>query len=166
MTDLKTVEGSVSCVHDPISTKQAEGVAHMRASLLACSEPELIPASLRQITTQRIIHQVARIIRYIEMMDKIENALYRSIDRALDEIDDSPAPIAMATMLTLQERLQNNMINSHKLLEPYLTLVDDVELIPEETGPVDSVYDRATRDKIRGAAQLLLAELGGDSPDD
>lgn len=159
MNDLKTVEGSTIITTDPLSAKQHEGVAKMRASLLACSEPELVPATIKQITTQRVIHQVARIIRYIDMMDKIEDALYTSIDRTLDSIDSTPGPMAMATLLTLQERLQNNMINSHKILEPYLTIVDQVDMMPEAVEP-NEVYDRPTRDKVRSAAQLLLAELG------
>lgn len=159
MNDLKTVEGSTIITTDPLSAKQREGVAKMRASLLACSEPELVPATIKQITTQRVIHQVARIIRYIDMMDKIEDALYTSIDRTLDSIDSTPGPMAMATLLTLQERLQNNMINSHKILEPYLTIVDQVDMMPEAVEP-NEVYDRPTRDKVRSAAQLLLAELG------
>ena len=159
MNDLKTVEGSTIITTDPLSAKQREGVAKMRASLLACSEPELVPATIKQITTQRVIHQVARIIRYIDMMDKIEDALYASIDRTLENIDGTPGPMAMATLLTLQERLQTNMINSHKILEPYLTIVDQVDMMPEEIEP-DEIYDRHTRDKVRSAAQLLLAELG------
>lgn len=159
MNDLKTVEGSTIITTDPLSAKQHEGVAKMRASLLACSEPELVPSTIKQITTQRVIHQVARIIRYIDMMDKIEDALYTSIDRTLDSIDSTPGPMAMATLLTLQERLQNNMINSHKILEPYLNIVDQVDMTPEAVEP-DEIYDRPTRDKVRSAAQLLLAELG------
>lgn len=159
MNDLKTVEGSTIITTDPLSAKQHEGVAKMRASLLACSEPELVPATIKQITTQRVIHQVARIIRYIDMMDKIEDALYTSIDRTLDNIDSTPGPMAMATLLTLQERLQNNMINSHKILEPYLNIVDQVDMMPEAVEP-DEIYDRSTRDKVRSAAQLLLTELG------
>ena len=160
MQDLKTVEGStIITTTDPLSAKQHEGVAKMRTSLLACSEPELVPATIKQITTQRIIHQIARIIRYIDMMDKIEDALYASIDRTLENIDSTPGPMAMATLLTLQERLQTNMINSHKILEPYLTIVDQVDIMPEEIEP-DEIYDRPTRDKVRRAAQLLLAELG------
>lgn len=159
MNDLKTVEGSTIITTDPLSAKQHEGVAKMRASLLACSEPELVPATIKQITTQRVIHQVARIIRYIDMMDKIEDALYTSIDRTLDSIDSTPGPMAMATLLTLQERLQNNMINSHKILEPYLNIVDQVDMMPEAVEPSE-IYDRSTRDKVRSAAQLLLAELG------
>lgn len=159
MNDLKTVEGSTIITTDPLSAKQHEGVAKMRASLLACSEPELVPATIKQITTQRVIHQVARIIRYIDMMDKIEDALYTSIDRTLDSIDSTPGPMAMATLLTLQERLQNNMINSHKILEPYLNIVDQVDMMPEAVEP-NEIYDRSTRDKVRSAAQLLLAELG------
>ena len=93
------------------------------------------------------------------MMDKIEDALYASIDRTLENIDSTPGPMAMATLLTLQERLQTNMINSHKILEPYLTIVDQVDMMPEEIEP-DEIYDRPTRDKVRSAAQLLLAELG------
>ena len=54
---------------------------------------------------------------------------------------------------------QTNMINSHKILQPYLTIVDQVDMMPEEIEP-DEIYDRPTRDKVRSAAQLLLAELG------
>ena len=105
MGDFKTVEDSVR-IHDPLLRKQKEDVAKMRASLLSCSDdPTSSTTALKNITVLRVYHQISRIIRYLEMMDKIEDKLYESIDYQLDNLNTSN-PVTWMQLLTLQERMQ------------------------------------------------------------
>jgi hypothetical protein len=81
----KTVVSSNSddnIITNPIVQRQKEDVAKMRASLLSCNDESGIPVSraLQDITIMRIYHQLTRIIRFTEMMDKIEDRLYEAID--------------------------------------------------------------------------------------
>ena len=81
MNDLKTVEvaGSTTVLPlDPLSAKQREDVAKMRASLLACTD-ETMPITIQQVTVRSLIHQLTRIVKYTELMDKIEDSLYTAI---------------------------------------------------------------------------------------
>lgn len=165
MQDLKTVEGSSEVIiQDPLLAKQREGVARMRASLLACNEDVNPTTVVTQITAQRVIHQLSRIVRYTELMDKIEEALYDSMDATLASIGALPGPASTNALLVLQERLQNNMIASHKILEPYLGMVSDIDAIPEPID-ADNLYDATARDRIRTAAQMVLADLAGGVED-
>ena len=87
MADFETVEGSVDVdsTVDPLYSKQKEGVARMRTSLLAFDGSSgSARQALNNITVLRMYHQVARVIRYIEMMDKIEDKMYQAIDRTVD----------------------------------------------------------------------------------
>lgn len=162
MDDFKTVEGEIR-QNDPLLRKQKEGVAEMRTSLLACSDD---PAqAVRELTARRMYHQLTRIVRYTELMDKLEEKLYRSIENTVLQQDETD-PGTWITLLALQERLQDSMIKSHKLLEPYLTsdLLDNMDVV--ETSGVEvrpTILDRASRDNVRNAAQQLLLMLDGGS---
>ena len=51
MSNIKTVDGFTSIL-DPLYQKQKEGVAKMRASLLACTEdPTMAKAAIQNIST-------------------------------------------------------------------------------------------------------------------
>lgn len=161
MPDFKTVEDMD--VRDPLTRKQKEDVAKMRASLLACSyDLSSAAAALNNITVLRIYHQISRIIKYIELMDKIEDKMYSSIESFLDRTDanDSASWVAL---VRLQERLQKNMIESHKLLEPYINMSDAVKTISVEAESVSTstypLIDDVNRDKIRNAAQTILSQI-------
>ena len=163
----ETVGNADVRLSDALYSKQREDVARMRASLLACSDLDDHIAStraLQNITVLRVYHQVSRIIKYLEMMDKIEEKLYESIDSRLDKIDvDNPT--TWMTLLAIQEKLQNNMINSHKLLQPYLNLEEFSlqSLMPTSTSAVETgsaaVLPKSSRDKLRQSAQQVLAAL-------
>ena len=167
MGDLKTFEDSDNTVSfdsvDQLCAKQKEDVAKMRASLLACSDS---PISAKQasnnITILRVYHQISRIIRYTEMCDKIEDKIYQSLDSTLAS-SDADDPKTWSMLLTAQERLQNLLINSHKLLEPYLNLKNftDIEVTStEDSRSSDAMnLDAAAREKIRTNAQKVLSEL-------
>lgn len=164
---LETVESSLETI-DPLVSKQKEDVARMRASLLACSTNlRSTREALQNITVLRLFHQMSRLIRYIEVMDKIEDKLYRSIDARLERMDDAD-PFTLAQLLKVQESLQKNMIESSKLLEPYLNISETVSEMMEEINSLDAnTYDdslipKSDRDKLRLLAREVLNELNSD----
>lgn len=146
---------------DPLYMKQKEDVASMRASLLSCNTVDLASSkvALQRITVMRVYHQINRIIRYTEMMDKIEDKLYESIDRSLENMDSSN-PSSWMMLLSIQEKLQKSMIESHKLLQPYLDegLFANVDIPqPEPQNSFTSIHiDQTARDNIRSAAQNVM----------
>ena len=164
MKDVKTVDTlPASIMSDPLIQKQREDVAKMRTSLLCCeSDPYSVSQTMHRITAMRVYHQVTRIVRYLDMMDRIEEKLYESIERRLDTIDTDNIT-AWATLLKLQEQLQRNMIDSHKILEPYLNVqeffIDEVPSV-QETPDGASILSKSSRDKLRTSAQQVLAILG------
>lgn len=163
MDDIKTVDSS-EVVYDPVYQRQKEGVAKMRASLLACTDENgvTIRGTIESITAMRIYHQMMRIIKYTELMDKIEDKLYKSIDNMLDNSPDDAATMVM--LLNVQEKLQKSMIESHKLLQPYLDIKEFsvVDLVPQEStaasGPQLNMKSEE-RDRLRSNAQQVLLQL-------
>lgn len=164
MTDeCKTVTSEAELV-DPLYMQQQKDVASMRASLLSLNSgnPTSAKMAIQKITAMRFYHQLSRIIRYTDMMDRIEEKLYESIDKSLDTMDTS-RPATWISLLQLQEKLQKSMIESHKLLEPYL----DMESLlfvepPEEVADVSfgaMILEQESRDKLRTSAQAVLAAI-------
>ena len=165
MSNIETVDASVIS-QDPLISKQKEDVAKMRASLLCCSEDMYAAGqAMRNITVLRVYHQMNRIIRYLEMMDKIEMKLYESIDASIDMMNPDEPSTWMA-LLTIQEKLQKNLIESHKLLEPYLNGdVFNIEsiaptVIEQSETNVAGVLTKESRETLRVSAQKVLAALG------
>lgn len=165
MTDLKTVEAANTDILDPIYAKQKEGVANMRASLLACSnDPTVAKQAINNITVLRIYHQIARIIKYTEMCDKIEQKIYESLDKTIENSNVN-SPSTWMVLLDAQERLQRLLIDSHKMLQPYLELqdqsiIDLTNQMNEATNnPVSVGLDAKSRDKLRVSAQAVLLQL-------
>ena len=158
---------------DPILIKQRQDVTQMRASLLACGEdPVTSVVALQNITVLRVYHQVARIIKYLDMMDKIESKLYESIDHQLDNIDTYDVE-SLSLLINLQEKLQKNLIDSHKLLQPYLN-IDELNLNTMIASTNNSLGNdneallipKSSRDKLRLSAQQVLDALeDGDISD-
>lgn len=161
MDEVKTVDSGQEMIY----VKQCEDVAKMRASLLAFdqNDPLGTKKALQNITIMRVYHQIARIIRFTEMMDKIEDKMYQAIDATIDDMDvyDEMTWVKLAN---LQEKLQRSMIESHKLLEPYLNFDELTVLQPQ---PIDDpqqsfaamIYDQKSRDKLRTGAQQVLAAI-------
>jgi hypothetical protein len=170
---LKTVEESEELVDntdtllDPLLKEQKSQAEQMRAALLNCRKGDLTSAkvALQNIAILQVYHQVARIIRYTEMMDRIEDKLYASIDMNLAEMDECD-PATMLMLLKVQSQLQNAMIESQKLLEPYMNI--DLESIapPQEIDDSTSfgvaIIPKESRNAIRNGAQALLTELRKD----
>lgn len=154
-------------LQDPILAKQREDVARMRTSLLCCNDdPTSSTQALQNITVLRVYHQVSRIIRYLDMMDKLEAKLYEAIDFQLDTLDTTDT-ITLRMLLSIQENLQKTMIESHKILQPYLNIADMklTDLAPKvisTSSEASSLISKTSRDKIRLSAQQALELLGGD----
>lgn len=147
---------------DPLRAKQREVTSKMRTSLISCSETSDLSVarnSLNNITALRIYHQVSRIIRYTEMMDKLEEKLYESVEYQINNADVSDMS-NMFVLLKMQQSLQQSMIESQKLLQPYLDIADMIP--PVEVGTEESsvhVLPKISRDKLRVAAQSVLADI-------
>lgn len=166
MDNVKTVDGSAIRTRDPLLEKQKADVSKMRTVLL-CSQDSSTSAiqALQNVTILRVYHQVTRIVRYLEMMDKLEEKLYESIEASIDNFDPS-SPMTMQMLLSIQEKLQKNMIESHKLLEPYLTsgVIAEQDMVPAqiESNSEDSIIPKQSRDRIRESAQTVLMLLEGE----
>ena len=96
-------------------------------------------------------------------MDKLEDKLYQSMETAID-CTDVHDPNSWARLLKMQERLQQCMIESHKLLQPYLDIEDlsIADLIPttEDLSTNNTLYMTAeSRESLRNNAQALLTSL-------
>lgn len=148
---------------DPLYRKQRADVSNMRAALLACSgDPTLTTTALKQIAVMRVYHQVARIIKYLDLMDKLEEKLYESIEYTIDTADPTRTS-TWIQLLGIQEKLQKSMIESHNLLQPYLTLktYEIMDLMPQNSQSDEGVevISAKTRESVRSKAQVVLKEL-------
>lgn len=165
MGDLKTFETSIiSNSEDALISKQREDVAKMRTSLLVCStNSKLASRSLKNITVLQIFHQISRIIRYTEICDKLEAKLYSNIDSIVDNSDDQSI-MTLNLLLNMQERLQKLMIESNKMLAPFLDMtayIDSVNFDSDESDEVHTTInlDSTKREKLRNSAKQVLLEL-------
>jgi hypothetical protein len=170
--ELKTVGGvepkDVSTSEDdlvnPLLREQVEQAAQMRDALLTCRNSDIVTAkgALQNIAVLQVYHQVARIIRHIEVMDRLEDKLYSSIDANLSQMDDFD-PATMLMLVKVQGDLQKSMVLSQEMLKPYMDI--DLESIApmKEIGGEDSfgatIIPRESRNIIRNGAQALLTEL-------
>ena len=149
---------------DPLLKEQKQQAAQMRDALLTCKKNDITSAkiALQNIAILQVYHQVSRIIRYTEMMDRIEDKLYDSIDMNLAEMDEAD-PNTMILLLKVQSQLQESMVLSQKLLEPYMN-IDLASIAPpveinEETSFGAAIIPKESRNAIRNGAQALLTEL-------
>jgi hypothetical protein len=163
---VETVSGQVSVENnqkDPLTAMQKESTSRMRSALLSLSVENAtsVKTTIQQVTVLRIYHQLVRIVKYLDLMDKLEDRLYASIDLQLQSMDvfDSAT---MQQLLIVQTQLQKSMIESHKLLQPYLEIenLSIGELMPDTTSEATtSIIPEVSRDKLRIAAQTVLKEL-------
>lgn len=168
--ELKTFEGAEGIsplsdnMIDPLLKEQKEQVAQMRAALLSCKKNDITSAkvALQNIAVLQVYHQVARIIRYTEVMDRLEDKLYESIDANLAQMDEFD-PATMLTLVKIQGDLQKSMVMSQELLKPYMDI--DLESIAppvnidETTSFGAAILPKESRNAIRNGAQALLTEL-------
>lgn len=162
--DIKTVDSSNNLIIDDLYQRQKENVSKMRTALLAVSDESCITPrqAIQDITGMRIYHQLIRIIRYTELMDKLETKLYESIEYSIDSAN-SPDPATWITLLKIQEKLQKQMIESHKLLQPYLDIKEfsivELTSIDNTQNSANIIMEPEERDKLRSKAQSILLQL-------
>ena len=162
MDEAKTVGGPDDLA---IFTEQSRDVQNMRNALLSFDKSDATAASkaIRNVTLLRVYHQVESIVRYTEMIDKLQDRIYQSIDSKLANSDPDDETLCF-TLIPLVERLQKNMIESHKLLEPYLSMEQLTTIeVPQQSDPADSftsmILDQESREKVRTSAQQVLAAI-------
>ena len=166
MDDIKTVDGTSLQRKDPLLEKQHADVQAMRTQMLnSMIDPSSTSRAIQNVTVLRVYHQVSRIIRYLDMMDKLEEKLYDAITIQIDNMD-STDPNTLITILAVQERLQKLLIDSHKLLQPYIEInnVLPTDLFVEEStksGEDASVLSKNSRERLRVSAQQVLQVLEG-----
>lgn len=167
MDEAKTVSSGMIDIY----AKQCEDVASMRTSLLTFDRTDPLAAkkAIQNITILRVYHQLERIVRYTDVMNKLEDKMYAAIDHSLDEMDEYDSDTWLK-LVQLQERLQRSMIASHDLLKPYLDfeafgIVDSQPTVDPEKSFASIITDQNSRDKIRDSAVQVLAMLEQEHPE-
>lgn len=160
-TTISTLDDSLV---DPLLKEQQAQATQMRDALLSCKKNDITSAkiALQNIAVLQVYHQVARIIRYTEVMDRLEDKLYASIDANLAQMDEFD-PATMMMLVKIQGDLQKSMVISQELLKPYLD-IDLASIAPpvevnEETSFGAAIIPKESRNIIRNGAQALLTEL-------
>ncbi len=149
---------------DPLIFEQKEQANLMRKSLLTCRTGTISNAkvALQNIAVLQIYHEVARIIRFIEVMDRLEDKIYDSIDMNIGGME-SADPATMLMLVKVQGDLYKTMAMSQELLKPYMNI--DLEAIApmkdvNEDIPFGvAIIPKESRNVIRNGAQALLTEL-------
>ena len=161
MDEPKTVGG----VGTDLLVEQTRDVSAMRDTLISFNktDPNAVRKAMQNVTLLRVYHQLERIVRYTDLIDRIEDSIYQSIDAKLDSSDPSD-PELYFSLIPIQERLQRMMVESHKLLEPYLNMEQlatfDVPVAEDPSQAFASmILDQESREKVRTSAQELLAAI-------
>lgn len=160
--NFETVEDISKSQTNILREKQKQDVAAMRTSLLASHmDPSLTTTSMKNIAVLRVYHQMNRIIQYTELMDKLEAKLYEALEYQIDNADTT-RPTTWMQLLHVQEQLQKNMIESQKLLQPFLDLTeytaDNAEVIDTQAENTIAL-DANSREKLRNNARAVLHQL-------
>lgn len=161
MSDVsKTVTSTTSL---DLLSEQAKDVENMRRALVSFDKtnPSAARKAIQNVTLLRVYHQLERIVRYTELIDKLEDRIYQSIDMKLMNSDPDDEDIYF-TLIPIQERLQKMMIDSHKLLEPYLAMEQLAALeVPQQEDPANSftsmLLEQESREKVRTGVQQLMS---------
>lgn len=164
-----------SSLLNPIDARLHEDVEKMKTSLLACTNENGITAKggMQLMAAARVQHQMKRIVKYLELMDKLEAKLYTAMEEQIDKLDPSRLS-TISLLMDYQERLQKTMIESHKLLQPYLqiesfsaldmTITAASSTSAESTGIID-ILPPESRDRLRTNAQAIIMELQREAED-
>ena len=149
---------------DPLIFEQKEQANLMRKSLLTCRTGTISNAkvALQNIAVLQIYHEVARIIRFIEVMDRLEDKVYDSIDMNISGMD-SADPATLLMLVKVQGDLYKSMATSQELLKPYLNIdlesIAPMKDVTEDTPFGVAILPKESRTAIRNGAQALLTEL-------
>lgn len=177
MTNTKTVGGLVKnsdydeSTSDPLSSLKHESISRMKTALLAVSldDPYSAAAAMQQVTMLRIYHQVTRIIQYLDLMDKLEDRLYESIQEELEYPTATDNVTVLTRLLGIQEKLQKSIIESNKLLAPYLEMDQYTAFASVEAPtPISAqVLDISSneRNALRENAGAIINELKSLAPE-
>lgn len=159
ISDITTLDTDTQPA-DTLAVQQQSDVSAMRSALLNCDRGDAASVSfaLQTIFSMRVFHHLSRLIKYTEHMDKIEQKMYESMDRFMDNLDETDTSAWLA-LITAQEQLQRIMMNSQKLLEPYSNVSLYVPEQPVEDSFGNGILDQTERKKLRESAQLILDTL-------
>ena len=163
------VENTDLSLSDPLLKEQQAQIAQMRSSYVAFNkgDPNSAQRAIQNITVLRVYHQIARIIKFTEVMDALEDKLYDSMLVNISEMD-SADPTTMMMLLKVQADLQATMIQSQQLIKPYMDM-DVLAMAPqpemEDTPFGASIISQESRNNIRTGAQALLTELRKANPE-
>lgn len=159
ISDITTLDTDTKPA-DSLAVQQQSDVSAMRSALLNCDRGDAASVSfaLQTIFSMRVFHHLSRLIKYTEHMDKIEQKMYESMDRFMDNLDETDTSAWLA-LITAQEQLQRIMMNSQKLLEPYSNVSLYVPEQPVEDSFGNGILDQTERKKLRESAQLILDTL-------
>lgn len=174
--DSETVGSEEAFWSNTLFKKQKEQTQNMRSALISCdeSDPFSVKHTMQRILVMRIYHQITRIIRYTEEMDKIEQKLYQVIDLTLDKMDpmyiDENTSACLTSLIHMQQKIQQSMIDSQKLLDPYLNMdtlsyIDVPVEVDNNSNDViaGEVLDSDSRKRLREGAQAALAAISKDT---
>ena len=160
--NAKTVSSNIGT---DLYAEQTRDVQNMRNALLSFrkDDPNAARKAIQNVVLLRVYHQLERIVRYTDLIDRVEDHIYQSIEAKLSEADPDD-PELFYTLIPIQERLQKTMIESHKLLEPYLNMEQLSTLeVPVAEDPSQAfasmILDQESREKVRTSAQELLAAI-------
>lgn len=164
--DVKTFDSLLASPSSKVySSMRKESVDRMKAALLSVSQddPFSIATALSRITILRIQHQVVRIVQYTELMDQLEEKLYNSIQYSLD-VSDVTDEYLINKLLAIQTKLQNSIIESNKLLAPYLNMeqypaFNSIEVTPIDDEGNDLKLSASDRNLLRENAGAILEDL-------
>lgn len=173
MIDSKTVGlDQNNSDYDEMDSLKRESIQRMKAAMLSADleNPTSAATAIKHVTILRVYHQVSRIIQYLDLMDKLETKLYKSIDQEIDQMDftDDSNFQNITKLLAIQEKLQKAVIESHKLLQPYLEVEQypAFDVIEAEVKDVDNdkkLIPSEDRNLLRDNAGQILKELSAMS---
>lgn len=158
MSDHETVVGTLD-KSDLVGASQKEHIAKMRAALIGFgSNANTARAAIQSITAMRVYHQITRIIKYTELMDKLEDKMYESIESSLATMNPA-SPSTWFQLVQLQEKLMKNMELSNKLIQPYLGMDwgTIVETSSKDESKEYSILNSESRKTIRDTAKQVLS---------
>jgi hypothetical protein len=165
MTYSKTVGSSQSS--SDLDSLRHESIERMKLALLSASldNPTSTASAIRQVTIMRVYHQVTRIVEYLDLMDTLETNLYRSIRLEMNDIGSDESNLKTITkLLTIQEKLQKSIIESNKLLQPFvesdnMPMFNEIEANAEVLSDDEKLLPSEDRSKLRENANEILKEL-------
>jgi len=158
MTYSKTVGSSQSS--SDLDSLRHESIERMKLALLSASldNPTSAASAIRQVTIMRVYHQVTRIVEYLDL-------IYRSIRLEMNDIGADESNLKTITkLLTIQEKLQKSIIESNKLLQPFvesdnMPMFNEIEANAEVLSDDEKLLPSEDRSKLRENANEILKEL-------